>query len=367
MDELRFPPLMSLCIILSANFLFNLSFFIIVPTATSYTKHLGGESLFSGLTVGVVTLVSFILVIPLSKLPKFKRKYSPTLDLSSACLILGHIIYALADRTGVLYLVLVGRMINGIGLTGCFFLKRYCTDPCIVGVRRRTTCTSLLILAQTLGMVAGPIVGGFLARIPMKTALFNKNTLPGWFMAVVWSIYWLLTKVLFKDVTDTADQCVVSPLFVSCLMSYTAFVIFFELGSWETSIPIYSWKKFGLDAFEAGNFIGLIGLGTVFLVATMPALAHKIQDRLWLAAGCFLGLAGIVANYILLGGNSGHMNFPSYAAQWFVVCLGFNTASSITLSLLSKNLGNKSSDRAAIAVQLSNYSGRLLGAIWGTA
>ncbi|XP_024533708.1 uncharacterized MFS-type transporter C330.07c [Selaginella moellendorffii] len=159
-----------------------------------------------GLTVGVVTLVSFILVIPLSKLPKFKRKYSPTLDLSSACLILGHIIYALADRTGVLYLVLVGRMINGIGLTGCFFLKRYCTDPCIVGVRRRTTCTSLLILAQTLGMVAGPIVGGFLARIPMKTALFNKNTLPGWFMAVVWSIYWLLTKVLFKDVTDTADQ-----------------------------------------------------------------------------------------------------------------------------------------------------------------
>ncbi|XP_024533540.1 uncharacterized MFS-type transporter C330.07c-like isoform X2 [Selaginella moellendorffii] len=162
-------------------------------------------------------------------------------------------------------------------------------------------------------------------------------------------------------------ECVVSPLFVSCLMSYTAFVIFFELGSWETSIPIYSWKKFGLDAFEAGNFIGLIGLGTVFLVATMPALAHKIQDRLWLAAGCFLGLAGIVANYILLGGNSGHMNFPSYAAQWFVVCLGFNTASSITLSLLSKNLGNKSSDRAAIAVQLSNYSGRLLGAIWGTA
>ncbi|XP_024545245.1 uncharacterized MFS-type transporter C330.07c-like [Selaginella moellendorffii] len=150
-------------------------------------------------------------------------------------------------------------------------------------------------------------------------------------------------------------------------MSYTAFVIFFELGSWETSIPIYSWKKFGYDAFEAGNFIGLIGLGTVFLVATMPALAHKIQDRLWLAAGCFLGLAGIVANYILLGGNSGHMNFPSYAAQWFVVCLGFNTASSITLSLLSKNLGNKSSDRAAIAVQLSNYSGRLLGAIWGTA
>ncbi|XP_024545314.1 uncharacterized MFS-type transporter C330.07c [Selaginella moellendorffii] len=194
---------MSLCIILSANFLFNLSFFIIVPTATSYTKHLGGESLFSGLTVGVVTLVSFILVIPLSKLPKFKRKYSPTLDLSSACLILGHII---ADRTGVLYLVLLGRMINGIGLTGCFFLKRYCTDPCIVGVRRRTTCTSLLILAQPLGMVPGPIVGGFLARIPMKTALFNKNTLPGWFMAVVWSIYWLLTKVLFKDVTDTADQ-----------------------------------------------------------------------------------------------------------------------------------------------------------------
>jgi len=52
---------------------------------------------------------------------------------------------------------------------------------------------------------------------------------------------------------------------------------------------------------------------------------------------------------------------------WALVALGFNLASTCTLSLLSKQLPDTWNSRISLAIQYSNYTGRVTGAILGGA
>ena len=46
---------------------------------------------------------------------------------------------------------------------------------------------------------------------------------------------------------------------------------------------------------------------------------------------------------------------------------GFNVASTVTLSLLSKQLPDAWNGRTSLFIQWSNYTGRVTGAVWGGA
>ena len=61
------------------------------------------------------------------------------------------------------------------------------------------------------------------------------------------------------------------------------------------------------------------------------------------------------------------MSRGSLFACWFLVALGFNLASTVTLSLLSKQLPPAWNTRVSVAIQYSNYTGRVTGAVWGGA
>ena len=61
------------------------------------------------------------------------------------------------------------------------------------------------------------------------------------------------------------------------------------------------------------------------------------------------------------------MSYGSFFAAWFLVALGFNLASTVTLSLLSKQLPAHWNTRISVAIQYSNYLGRVSGAVWGGA
>ena len=77
-------------------------------------------------------------------------------------MLVGNILYGLAYYANWLYLILIGRMICGLGYTFWMYNKRYCSDPRIVGVRRRTTLAGWLVLCQGLGFSSGPFFGGLL-------------------------------------------------------------------------------------------------------------------------------------------------------------------------------------------------------------
>ena len=73
------------------------------------------------------------------------------LHITCASMVIGSMLYGLAYKAKFLYLILLGRMIQGSGMIGFLYTKRYCTDSRVVGIRRRTTLASWLVLGQGIG------------------------------------------------------------------------------------------------------------------------------------------------------------------------------------------------------------------------
>ncbi|TDL17082.1 MFS general substrate transporter [Rickenella mellea] len=415
--EYHLPARSSLVIILLTNALLQISFFIIVSSSSAYAKHLGGSSTFSGLVIGVPLSMSGIALIPLMKYDQ--GKYSRPLHVCCGFMAFGHVLYGLAYHANFLYLILLGRMVQGVGFTFFMYTKRYCSDARIVGIRRRTTLAGYLVLGQGAGMSAGPFFGGLLYKVGFKNSVFNGYSAPGWVMAGVWIAFWVAATFLYEDVQDAPrhesielptvnvmipvpdDQSkqpkesssrpssppVQSPpspppppmehesfrttpqqrgvIFCMC---WFAMSCFFILGAWEANIPVYGssiLSSLHWSPYAAGNFLALGGAATMpFLLLNLFA-ARRTQDRSILALGTGLGLAGLILALILFRGHMVNVHYAGLFVCWFLVALGFNLATTCTLSLLSKQLPPSWNARTSLAIQYSNFTGRVTGSVWG--
>ena len=148
-------------------------------------------------------------------------------------------------------------------------------------------------------------------------------------------------------------------------MCWFAMTCFFILGGWESNLPIFTAQVFGYSPFAAGNFIALGGICTFPLLFVNLYLARRIQDRYILLFGVLSGLLGLLITVAILKADV--VTFGSLFVCWFLVALGFNIASTVTMSLLSKQCPPEWNGRLSLAIQYSNFAGRVSGAVWGGA
>ncbi|KIM88792.1 hypothetical protein PILCRDRAFT_239071 [Piloderma croceum F 1598] len=406
--ELKLPKTSSLVIIIISNLLLQVSFFIIVSSSNAYIEHLGGTSVLSGVTLGIPTVFAGLVLLPMMKYDR--GMYMLSIHVSCAGAILGHILYALAYPTKYLYLILIGRIVNGFAFSGFMYNKKYCSDARMVGIRRRTTLGSWIVITQGLGMSLGPFAGGLLYKVGFKNQIFNGYTSPGWIMAAIWAVFWVCAMKWYEDpqvepeetfelqtpnsmplppklgssghdidITVTSspqtEAALPSPKVAHVMslpqwgvvicMCWFAMSCWFILGAWEANLPIFgaSVPTFHWSPFAAGNFIALGGICAFpFLLANL-FIARRIEDRHLLAFGTALGLAGLVILVSLL--QTHNVSYGSLFVSWWSVALGFNLASTVTVSLLSKQLPARWNGRSSLAIQYSNYLGRVTGAVWG--
>jgi len=327
---------------------------------------------------------------PNNQKPNFTGRYKQPLNISYAAMILGNVLYALAYRANFLYLILIGRIVTGFGFISFMYTKRYCSDPRIVGIRRRTTLASWLVIGQGLGFSVGPFIGGLLYKIGFANKVFNGMTSPGWVMSVIWVLFWILSTQIFEDVpiqpqgesyqlssqTNQTENESQSPAVerqhvtpqqwgVIICMCYYAMTCFFILGSWEANVPVFTAQALGYSPYRAGNFIALGGIAAFPFLILNVRYARRIQDRVVLATGTSLGFIGLLIMLVIL--HTDKVHFGSLLVCWFLIALGFNLASTCTLSLLSKQLPDTWNGRVSMAVQYSNFVGRVTGAILGGA
>jgi hypothetical protein len=308
----------------------------------------------------------------------------------------------------------------GVSFAQFLYTKRYCSDPRIVGVRRRTTLAGWLVVGQSSGFTVGPFVGGVLYKVGFRNTIFNGYTSPGWVMAAVWLVFWAVIALSFEDVplrprsridgrptttlppsprgemaeeaaTVTGREATALPAesaqdipspddvppelqhisarqwAVTATMCWFAMTCFFVLGAWEANIPIFVARAFGASPFAAGNLIALGGVCTFPFMFANVVLARRVQDRYILAAGCALGLLGLLVAIAVVGAGAGRATLGGVFGSWFFVALGFNLASTVTLSLLSKQMPHAWNGKISLFIQYSNYSGRVSGAVWGGA
>lgn len=152
---------------------------------------------------------------------------------------------------------------------------------------------------------------------------------------------------------------------VVATMCWFAMTCFFVLGGWEANIPIYTARSFQSSPFAAGNLIALGGLCTFPFILANVMYAKRFQDRYILATGSGIGLLGLLISLATLAADK--MTYWALFVCWFLVALGFNLASTVTLSLLSKQMPHHWNGRMSMFIQYSNYTGRVTGAVWGGA
>ncbi|EJF56926.1 MFS general substrate transporter [Dichomitus squalens] len=413
-EEVKLPKLASLVIVIISNVLLQITFFIIVSSSNDYARHLGGSSTFSGLVIGIPTAVSGVTLLPLMRLDQ--GGYKRPIHVACASMVVGNILYGLAYRANWLYLILLGRMVCGCGFTFWMYNKRYCSDPRIVGLRRRTTLAGWLVLGQGVGFSSGPFFGGLLFKVGFNNSIFNGYTSPAWVMAACWVIFWIAVGIWFEDVprapqkpvalrsmpapsareTDKDDKREATPSVrvaesedapavsraraapihkmtpqqwgVSATMCWFAMTTFFILGAWESNIPVFTSSRdpanpFHFSPFAAGNLIALGGACTIPFLLLNLGFARRVQDRHTLALGTSLGTAGLLIAMAVLRTHT--VSYGTLWLCWFLVALGFNVASTVTLSLLSKQLPGEWNGRISLFIQWSNYTGRVTGAVWG--
>jgi MFS family permease len=324
--------------------------------------------------------------------------------------IVGSVCHALAHKANFLYLILIGRMITGIAFTFFMYAKKYCSDPRIVGIRRRTTLAAYLVVGQTGGVSLGPFLGGALYKVGFgpdgDRLAFNGFTSPGWVMAATWLLFWVAVALFFEDVHETApairsphangiesqspqsreqstdlpsprlsqptsftqviderEKFVLGPRQwgVVITMCWFAMTCFFILGSWEVNIPIFaasSESSLGHSPFKSGNLIAIGGATTLPLLLANILVGRRVQDRMTLTAGSFIGMVGLVVFEALLVKSSLTITFATLLVPWMFVTLGFNLSTTCTLSLLSKKFPDEWNTRMSVAIQLGNYTVR---------
>ncbi|KAJ3845149.1 major facilitator superfamily domain-containing protein [Lentinula raphanica] len=452
--ELKLPKRSSLVIILLANALLQISFFIIVSSSNEYALHLGGTSTFSGVVIGIPTVFSGLTLIPLMKYDR--GGYGLALNICCAASISGMVLYGSAYKANWLYLILLGRITSGMGFAMWMYCKRFCSDPRIVGIRRRTLLASWLMVGNGVGMGLGPLLGGIFYKYvgfgKGTGNVWNGFTSPAWVLAGVWAVYWVAVQIWFEDVpliedsnTENSPENIElvekgpvqlmedrssedpvnasgtsyrhhthpsppSPPSLSTVpprsptpsnvhndrlelgqwasvicICWFAMASFFILGAWEANIPVYGSVNPHLNftPFAAGNFLAIGALACFPFFIINVFLVRRVQDRYTLMFGASLGGAALVIFLVLLsldktasGGSNnwvssqiGVGSAPAFFICWFAVALGFNIASTVTMSLLSKQLPAtvRWNGMSSVMVQYSNYLGRVTGAVWGGA
>ncbi|KAI0035270.1 membrane transporter [Vararia minispora EC-137] len=405
----------SLVITILQNVMAQISLFIIVSSGSEYAKFLGGTETFSGLVLGIPLVFAGFALIPMVRYDGGSYK----LPLLFACVasIFGTMLYGLAYKARFLYLILISRIVLGLSFISFMYNKRYCSDSRVVGMRRRTTLASWLVVGQATGFAVGPFAGGLLYKIGFGSEIFNGYTSPGWVMCGLWVAFSVVAALLFEDVPRnvhptisnliplqpisdtpskeqvteirrsfeeepgrpdmiTPDPSVLTPppenykpswrqWGVIATMCWFAMTCFFVLGAWEANIPIYTAHAFGSSPFAAGNLIALGGLCTFPLLLANVRLARRMQDRHILAGGSMVGFIGLVVALGLLASDM--MTYWTLFACWLFVAFGFNIATTVTVSLLSKQMPYHWNSRTSLFIQYSNYTGRVTGAVWGGA
>jgi predicted MFS family arabinose efflux permease len=158
-------------------------------------------------------------------------------------------------------------------------------------------------------------------------------------------------------------------LCLSANTTHSACHSYFCLGAWEANIPVFGAPgagPFKWSPFQAGNLIALGGICTVPFLLGNVFFARRVQDRLVLALGSGLTVAGLLTFIALLASSAHHtLTFWSVFACWWAIATGCSMATMITVSLLSKQLPPQWNNMSSLFIQYSNYTGRVTGAVFG--
>ncbi|XP_074563267.1 SPX domain-containing membrane protein OsI_21475-like isoform X2 [Curcuma longa] len=205
-DERRYH-FVSLLSNLVNTFLYMVNTYIIVPTADDYSMSLGAAATVCGIVIGSMAVAQVFSSVYFSAWSN--KSYFRPLVFSSIVLFLGNTLYALAYDLNSLTILLIGRLLCGMGSARAVN-RRYISDCVPNEIRMKASAG--FVSASALGMACGPALAGLLqTNFKLYRLTVNQDTLPGWVMAFAWVAYLIWLWISFKEPVRDTKVKILSP------------------------------------------------------------------------------------------------------------------------------------------------------------
>jgi len=189
---------------LFSTWLYTVNNCILQPSVAYYIESLGVNQAYSSIVIGIGPFLSIFSMFLYSYWTNYGYKYP--IMFSSVFLIFGNIVYSEASRKNSLSVLILGRMLTGFGAP-ILMNRRYLADT--TPNKSRNAASALFTISTVLGNCCGPVIAILLNQLNTSLHLqnygaiyFNGMTNPGYFMAFMWFIYFLLVLFLFHEIEE---------------------------------------------------------------------------------------------------------------------------------------------------------------------
>jgi len=302
-EENKLPSRWHLAIAAQQTFLIYLYYAIIIPTVHTYADSLDAPGGFAGGFAGVLvgaTSVGAAVVQPLYRL-LLKRSYAVTFLVQACLMLVGSIIYALAGLANTWTLLLVGRVLGGLGGSAYPVMTYLCEA---VGKKHRSNATSIVIgISRSLGYALGPVFAAALVHVDfhMGELTIDKRNNPGFFVALLcvgqlvavsWSFPREGSKLMDKKKTNerrlpstseaaAEDKSKREKAMHLLTLSWFVITVFFcpiLICAWELSATKLLQGAFNWSIQSSALVIGGIILCTIVPLLLAGKLTYKFSD-----------------------------------------------------------------------------------------
>ncbi|MCX7728133.1 MAG: MFS transporter [Bacteroidia bacterium] len=322
-------------IIFLTVFIDLLGFGIIIPILPNYAISLGASTLVTGIIAGVFSLMNFIMTAYLGQWSdKVGRR--PVLIWT---VLMNAIAYVLFAYSNTIWLLIISRLIAGIGSANISVAQAYISD--ITAHHERTKKMGIIGMAFGLGFILGPPIGGFLKSIDQQHGIKYVGLFTGILCFInLMFVYFFLKETnshLNKNLkiklqpVSSIKQFIFVPIIKNYLWYGFIFIAAFSI--FQVLSTIY-WKEHCLlNDKQIGWLFGFVGVLSVFWQGFGLKWALKIlnEQKIIILSSFLMSIALLCLTFI------SHQNiFPFIFLVLLFISMGNGLISPCVTSLLSQ-------------------------------
>ncbi len=350
----------ALTLIFTTVFIDLLGFGILIPILPTFaTKELHVDETAIGIAIAIYSLVQFFFNSFLGELSD-KHGRKPVIVV---CLFLNAVGYIIFAFTHTYFILLVSRIVAGVGGSSIGVAQAYIAD--VTTKEDRSKGMGMIGAAFGLGFVFGPLIGGLLSKYGYEVTGFASAGFS--FLAFLVTIFFLPESNLNRDQAQLRkrklfDVAAVKKVFKKKdlgLLVTLFFILTFSVANIYGTFALLGYEVYNFTDLQNGYMYGIVGIASALVQGGLIRIASKyFKDTKIVAVGAFLMMAGLAL--LPYGGN-----FLGLAIIVIIMSLGTGFLQPTLLSLISEVTSDAEQGITLGLNQSFSAFARVLGPLWG--
>jgi len=191
-------------VVMSISFAGFIDYSVVMPSAQSYCEHMGQSNTFYGMSLSAYPLAR-IVFLPFAGLASDRMSMRLILAFTLCLQLIGGITYAIADAADTPALIIVGRLIAGIGSTNIAICQKFVISTSDLASRSKAIATMQAV--GFVGIALGPALNFGMQDANVQivdTVRFNQYTGAGFMLAGFHIFNLVLVSILFSSASYVA-------------------------------------------------------------------------------------------------------------------------------------------------------------------